>query len=264
MECKSVPGYVDARYLEAAGDLLRPLKSRSYESMRIGAGDTVLDVGCGPGLDTLAMAGLVGPAGRVLGVDADASMVAAANENARRAGLSDRVRHERADAAALPLDSDRFDACRSERLFIHLADPLRALAEMARVTRPGGRVVVVDSDWGSLSVDTTRTEVERQLARFRAERLLNNGYSGRQLFRLFKSCGLLDVEVQIWPVAITGDAGLLRDLTKLDEVERLAWEAGVVAAEELDAWRAELTLAERQGIFFGSMSLVLAAGRKPD
>ncbi|EXJ15916.1 Methyltransferase type 11 [Imhoffiella purpurea] len=224
-------------------------------------GQHVLDVGCGPGIDTLAMAEPVGADGRVLGVDADPAMVEAANARAHAAGLAGRVHHQTGDACALALDTDSVDVCRCERLFIHLDDPARALREMQRVVRPEGRILVVDSDWGSLSIDTQEIEVERKLARFRSERLLSNGYSGRQLFRLFKTCGMTDIEIQVLPVVILGDTGLLGYLTKLDEVERDALEAGAVTRLELDRWRLEQEEAARKETGFGCMSMVLALGR---
>jgi len=257
------PGYVDTSYLQAAADLVQPIKKRSYELLRIAPNQSVLDVGCGPGIDTLAMAELVGPQGRVLGLDADPEMVEIAQTRTERAGLTERVEHRQGDAANLPLESRTFDACRSERLFIHLGDPSRALGEMRRVARPGARIVLVDSDWGSLSIDSPHVGIERRLARFRAEQLLSNGYSGRQLFRLFKESGLTQIEVEAWPVVIAGDGQLLRYLTKLDEVERKALEAGVMTDAEVATWRQGLEHAERQGVAFCSMNLVLAAGRVP-
>jgi len=257
------PGYVDTSYLQAAADLVQPTKKRSYELLRIAPNQSVLDVGCGPGIDTLAMAELVGPQGRVLGLDADPEMVEIAQTRTERAGLTERVEHRQGDAANLPLESRTFDACRSERLFIHLGDPSRALGEMRRVARPGAWIVLVDSDWGSLSIDSPHVGIERRLARFRAEQLLSNGYSGRQLFRLFKESGLTQIEVEAWPVVIAGDGQLLRYLTKLDEVERKALEAGVMTDAEIATWRQGLEHAERQGVAFCSMNLVLAAGRVP-
>ena len=138
-------GYVDPDYLDAAARLLLPSKLRTYELMELQEGHRVLDLGCGPASDTIALAGIVGETGRVVGVDADAEMVAEANERASAAELAGRVTHDHADAAFLPFDDDSFDACRSERVFQHLPDPTAALAELIRVTRPGGKVIVVDA-----------------------------------------------------------------------------------------------------------------------
>ena len=139
-------GYVDSAYLDVAAEMLSAAKRRTYELMEPQVGDRVLDLGCGPGSDTVTLAGFVGDEGQVHGVDFDPEMVEEANGRAKAAGLDERVLHRQADAAALPFDDDFFDACRSELVFQHLPDPATGLAEMTRVTRPGGRIVVLDTD----------------------------------------------------------------------------------------------------------------------
>lgn len=256
-------GYVDAAYLDAVKARLHHTKQRSYDFLKITPGATLLDVGCGPGTDTLALARLVGEDGRVTGVDSDPDMVAAANERARADGLADRVTHRVADATALPFPDNSFDACWSERLFQHLPDSSAALAEMVRVAKPGGRIVVVDTDWGTASVDTAEPDIERRLNQFRIDRLVRNGYSGRQLNRLFRQANLLDVIVEPRVVDVPNLA-LLRLIGNLDELEAEARAANVVTTEELERWRAGLEQAEQTGTLFACATMVLTAGRKPD
>src|SRR5215467_11579516 len=122
-------GYMgDTSYLETAARFLREEKQLTYTAMHIQPGQRVLDVGCGPGVDTVALAGFVGASGSVDGVDADPAMVAEAEQRALAAGVHDRVHHHVADALALPFEANTFDAVRAERLFQHLGDPGAALA----------------------------------------------------------------------------------------------------------------------------------------
>ena len=118
----------DPDWLRAVAELepVRAGKRRSYELLAIGPGQSVLDVGAGAGEDLRALAELVSPGGRAVGVDSSPA--------------SPEVLL--ADACALPFDDDSFDACRCDRTLQHVADPQRALAEMVRVTRPGGVVLV--------------------------------------------------------------------------------------------------------------------------
>lgn len=255
-------GYVDAEYLKAAAESFAPIKRRSYDLMHIQTAQQILDVGCGPGIDTVHIASIVGSGGRVIGIDQDENMLTAADKCAQRAGVSDFVTHQRGAATSLPFDSDYFDACRSERLFLHLRQPDQAMAEMVRVTKSKGRIVIVDTDTATVSFDTRETETEQKLLRFRAEKLLNNGYSGRQLYRLFRQSHLVDINIEMFPL-YTLDYALARYIAGLDETEQRAAEEGIVTHSELDNWRQDLEKTAAEDVFFASVSVVMVAGRKP-
>jgi ubiquinone/menaquinone biosynthesis C-methylase UbiE len=162
---------------------------------------------------------------------------------------------------SLPFETDYFDSCRSERLFQHLLNPSQALSEMTRITKPGGWVVVLDTDWGSLSTDSDETDIERRLARFLAESSLHNGYSGRKLYRLFKQQNLADISFEVFPVAIPNYASA-RQVTQAERIEQEALKAGVLTARELHLWQASLEQADSEGVYFSSVNLMLFAGRK--
>src|SRR5947208_970387 len=110
------------------------------EAARVGPGSRVLDVACGPGLVALRLAEV---AGHVTGLDLTPAMLDKARELQRQRGLQNLSwRPGRADA--LPYPGGSFDAAVTRFSFHHLTDPAAALAEMVRVCRPGGRVVVCD------------------------------------------------------------------------------------------------------------------------
>ena len=254
-------GYVDPEFLRVTGNLLKHIKQRSYERMHIEPGHKVLDLGCGPGTDTIPLASWVGANGLVIGADYDEAMIAEAGQRAEQAGVDTWVRHQCVDAVSLPFATDYFDSCRSERLFQHLHHPELALSEMIRVTKPGGWVVVLDTDWGSLSTDSDDTDIERRLARFLAESFLYNGYSGRKLSRLFKQQNLADIEFEVFPFA-TPSYAVAHQVTQADRIEQQALKAGVITAKELKHWQAGLEQADAEGTYFFSVNLMLFAGRK--
>lgn len=255
-------GYVNSEYLQVVGAFVKHLKQRSYALMQIQPGQTVLDVGCGPGTDTIPLATLIGQTGQVFGVDYDQAMVDEAEQRASKAQVADWVKHQCADSTSLPFDDNTFDACRSERVFQHLSEPERALSQMMRVTKTGGRIVVLDTDWGSLSVNTTEGDIERRLVRIHAERGIQNGYSGRQLYRFFKQQGLTEVTVEVHPLLVT-DYTFARQSALPDETERIALATGTVTAEELQRWRTSLEQSDAIGAFYSSVNQVIVAGRKP-
>jgi len=256
-------GYVDAQSLKFIAVALRDLKERSYDAMRLQPGSHVLDLGCGPGIDTVPLGRLVGPTGKVVGVDLDEDMIAEAQRAAEEADVAGWVIHQQGDIQALPFDDASFDACRAERLFQVLPqgiEPQRVCAEIVRVLKPGGWFVAVDADWGTWSMDSSEAELERRLARFFAERLRPNGYAGRQLRRLFGRQGLVDLVVEVYPTSFTDRA---RSPFAGDWIDREAVAAGIITQAEQERWRASLEQDDAKQEFFATTSMVMVTGRKP-
>jgi SAM-dependent methyltransferase len=137
-------------------------RARVIDLLAPALGERILDVGVGPGLLALDLARLVGASGRMVGLDLAPAMIEAAA--ARLAGLA-QVEVRIGDATALALPDAAFDAAVSTQVYEYVADMPRALSELHRVLRPGGRAVILDTDWRSLvwhSSDPAR--MDRMLA----------------------------------------------------------------------------------------------------
>lgn len=119
-------------------------RKRVLELAGIAPGQRVLDVGCGTGTQAIAARRLVGPDGRVSGVDASAEMIGRARAKAERAGLD--IDFREAPAQDLPFADGTFDVVLSTTVVHCLPASARSqcFAEMARVLKPGGRLLVVD------------------------------------------------------------------------------------------------------------------------
>ena len=106
-------------------------------------GATVVDIGCGAGMDLLLAAKHVGPAGKAIGVDMTEAMAERAREAARSAGLAN-VEVRLGDALALPIDADAVDVVTSNGVINLTPDKAKAFAEVFRVLKPGGRFLYGD------------------------------------------------------------------------------------------------------------------------
>ena len=131
----------------------------------------------------------------MVGCDLSDAMLGVANTRAAETGLE--IDYHLADATAVPFTDASFDAVRSERLLQYLADPAKAVAEMVRVTRPGGRIAATEADWDGITIDTGR--LDRSIWRRTILAIsdgVGNGWQGRELRRLFLDAGLEDVTVR--------------------------------------------------------------------
>ncbi|MCC7267037.1 MAG: class I SAM-dependent methyltransferase [Caulobacteraceae bacterium] len=122
--------------------MLAPVGAALVEAAFPGEGARVLDVGCGAGATSLAMARRLGPRGLCLGADISAPLVAAARKRATAEGL-EAARFVEADAQTFAFDAGAFDAAISRFGVMFFDDPPAAFANIRRAMRPGGRLTFI-------------------------------------------------------------------------------------------------------------------------
>lgn len=235
-------------------------KRKTYGLLGARAGAHLIDVGCGTGDDVLALAQVVGPQGRVVGVDKNPAMIAEGWK--RVAGRNLPAEFHLCDSHRLSFADGTFDGYRSDRAVQHMDDPAKAIAEGVRVLRGGGRMVISEPDWDTLVIDSEDRDVTRRVVRFMCDRVVRHGWIGRQLPGLFKRAGLKDVSV-------SADTFILTDLTTAERIwglrrhARSAQEAGVLTAAEVDGWLRRMEEADAAGQFFSATVGFVACGTKP-
>ncbi len=259
-EVKENKGYVTAEYLKKRAQDSKLIKLRSYELMQIQPDSQVLDVGCGPAIDTIPLSEYIGEGGLVVGVDNDPAMLEKANKEVRERNLTKRIQHIQGNAKKLPFNDGEFDRVHAERLFQVLpkSDAEAVFTELNRVLRGGGRMVLVDTDWGSASVNFSDSALERQLVNFFAAKLRPNGFAGRQLLGLLKDSGYVDVSVEIVP-SVHRD---FRETPFCEWVPSEALKNAIATREEIDHWKAELAAKTERGTYLSYVNMVIVGGTK--
>ena len=263
----SVDSEADPHYYIRLMDMVRggrdddPAQYRAvFDALAVGAGRRVLDVGCGTGGGVRALATRFPEVGRVVGIDKSETMIAEARARTEAAGAHDSpVEFGVADAHELPFPDGSFDAAFSLRVFEIVGEPRRALAEMARVLRPGGRIVVNGPDVDSWAIDSSHRELTRKILHHACD-FETNGWVGRQLPALCKELGLMDVAVAAVGIAVT-DFEPVYDLCLRAFTARAA-AAGVVTPGEAEGWVEDLRERDRAGKFFCSQMLFRVSATK--
>ncbi|MEV8603258.1 methyltransferase domain-containing protein [Streptomyces griseoviridis] len=174
--------------LRAAAGAGRGYKRELLELLDVRPGQTVLDVGCGPGTDLPSLAERVGVNGTVIGVDRDRAMLAEARR--RTSGLPT-VRISAADAHALPVRPGTVDRAKVDRVLMHVADPPKVLEQLRAVTRPGARIALAEPDWDTLVVDASDLDTSRAFTRYTTSEVVRHATIGRGLARLARQTGFV-------------------------------------------------------------------------
>jgi ubiquinone/menaquinone biosynthesis C-methylase UbiE len=245
------------RFLDQGNALpdIQRSKAIILDGLRLRDGQSVLDIGCGTGDDVVDIARSVSPSGSITGVDVSEAMIAEARR--RTAGSSLPMAFEVGNAMELRFDAASFDGCRTERMLMHVPDPIRALSEMIRVTKLGGRVSVFDFDWDTFMIDSAYRQTTRQVVSSFSDSI-RNGWIGRQLRRMFLDQGMTEVVVVPHQILIGFEfLGLLigGHLTR-------AQRAGVLNASDTERWWRDLHDADAAGRFFAGFTAFIVSGAK--
>ena len=236
-------------------------RRRALVGAALGArpGERVLDVGCGPGFYCEELLDAVGPEGAVVGVDGSPQMLAAAAE--RCAGHGN-VAFRQGDATALPVDDESFDAALCVQVLEYVADPTLALAQMHRKLRPGGRVVVWDVDWATVSWHSEEPARMERVLRTWDEHLTHPSLP-RTLAARLRAAGFSDVRAEGHVFTTTTlDPEAFGTGVVLVLVEQFVAGRPAVGADVAHAWAAEQReLGARGELFFACTQFCFSAVR---
>ena len=228
------------------------------QALDLAPGEKVLDIGSGPGLLAHDMATSVGPNGRICGIDLSPAMVAMSG---KRCAEQPWAEFRTADAAQLPYPDHSFDAAVSTQVYEYLPNIPAALAELHRVLRPGGRAVILDTDYGSLVIHTEDTaRMARVLSAW--DKHFVHASLPRTLSRQLREAGFTVRERMAIPMFNPEFADNTYGKGLLAMMASFAAGRNGVTQSEADAWFAEFATLGREGNFFFSLNRYLFVADK--
>ncbi|WP_432988893.1 methyltransferase domain-containing protein [Dactylosporangium sp. CA-233914] len=244
---------IGALELTAANPELQRVREVAFAALHPEPGQRILDAGSGTGEAARLLATRLCGTGSIVALDSSPAALAAAR--ARDEGSC--VQYHHGDVTALDFPDGHFDAVRCERVLQHLASPDTAVAELARVTRPGGRVCLIDTDWESVAVDG----LPRHLVTAVREHLLATVVGqhldmGRTLRRRLVHAGLPDVTavpVALYfpdPIAAAAVLPMVNPMVPPD--------AGLVPDRLREEWFGALSESAERGDFLATLTMWVA------
>jgi ubiquinone/menaquinone biosynthesis C-methylase UbiE len=217
-----------AVYDQTAGMMYLGILRKFLPQVLIGPAPSVLDVGCGTGINLLEAANALGPCQRLHGIDIAPRMIDEARRKAAAAGVS--ATFEVGDAQHIALDDASFDLVICNSAYHWFPDRSRAVAEMSRVLRPGGQVILICvadpgfQEWARIVDDVRRRLFDEQRPS------LPPLPTPAEMMDDLRSAGLtLDrLEYEVWPTAVADYAAFLRTMA----VNAPTWIAGLPPGKE--------------------------------
>ena len=257
-------GIAGRERLRLLSRVMRPATLDLLARAGVGTGMTGVDVGCGGGDVSIDLARLVGPAGRVVGIDLDPVKIDIARREAADAGVPN------VEFRACHLDEvdggGGFDFAYGRFVLSHLKDPGAALRKIRTAVRPGGLVVVADTHFRGHFCEPDNAAFRRYVELY-TETLRRRGGDaniGSRLPGLLADAGFEHVQMNVaQPAGVEGEVKILSPLT-LENIAEAVVAEGVATREETDAVIAELyEFAQMPSTLLSTARVVESWARRP-
>jgi arsenite methyltransferase len=228
------------------------------EAVAAQPGEHVLDVGCGPGFYVKELLDEVGVDGSVTGVDVSRAMLAVA---AKRVDGHDNVAFYEAEATTLPGPDGEFDAAISVQVLEYVPDIAGALAQIHRVLRPGGRIVIWDVDWTTVSWHTADHARMRRMLDAWDHHLVHPSLP-RTLTPRLHEAGFADVRADGYAFVTNALDAETYGGSLMGTIAHYAVEQGGMDGADAEAWKAEQKQLAARGEFYFACTQVCFAARR--
>ena len=247
--------HYDVNYLQNSRRLLMNLKEHSYTFFKAINNGTIIDLGCGAGNDVIELAKITGKDVKVIGIDHDPVMLQQAKEQSEGITNVDFILSE---AYPLPFEDETISGLRTERVIQHLNNPEQVMGEVGRILKKGSPLVIIETDWSSLSFYTEFVEAQKKVNTYYTDVKINNGFAAAKLVGYLQQNNFTNIQFEIHPF-VTDSLKTANELFKIEQMITEAAEKGFIREQEGRAFSDALQKADDGHYFACSVNLVIAS-----
>lgn len=246
---ETVRAVVDRLEARAGMDAFIAMRERYFDRIDWSVAQHILDLGCGTGASTRAIAARAAPGAEVVGSDLSAELIAEAKALTPETGDGVPIRYEVADSGATGDAEAQYDLVFAHTLVSHATDPGAVLKEAARVLRPGGVIAVFDGDYASITFGYGDADENAAMVKAMLKAVVGNPYILRQFPELARDAGL---EISDFIPDLLAEAGTNQFFAFIDAYIPAAIGQGHLDEATGKDWLARQRQASDEGAFFGA------------
>lgn len=247
--------HYDIGYLEDTAKLLGNLKRHSYEPFQQLSSGMIADLGCGTGIDAINMAKTLNPAVKVIGLDHDPQMIEKAASSSE---AIENVSFVLSEVYPLSYEDSTFSGIRAERLLQHLTNTETVIDEINRVLTAGAPLVIVETDWQSLSFYNGDSNTQKKITAYLTEEKINNGLAAKKLTSYFGEAGFREIGLEIFPFVLKSFKEAC-DYIWIDRIVNEMSEKNYISGTECETFIAALKDADAHGHFGCAINIIVAS-----